>query len=367
MKHNIHVITAVSRPQNLPILQRHLATRLASHSVHWTCSLDYNHVAELPTGVQANTTGSGVPDRAGGAQKNAALNKIGLCTTEWVYFLDDDNTVHPDFDAALSVALKTKADAHIFGQYGRSGRVLRLADAKNVRSGRINLGQFLIRRDVIGGTRFPIDVYDSDWQFFQAINPQRIRDWPPATYYNALQNSPPTYTADWFTHNLPLFLEHILPLADRPTEILEIGSYEGRSTRWILDNLPQARLTCLDPFDCPGREETFLRNTLAHSDRVTLHAKPSRRVLHTLTGPFDAAYVDGSHRSIDVLYDLAHTLPLLKPGGLLIADDYAWQGGGGPTERPKLGIDAFLANFGDAIRILHHDYSLVAHVLSDPH
>lgn len=40
---------------------------------------------------------------------------------------------------------------------------------------------------------------------------------------------------------------------------------------------------------------------------------------------FDFIYVDGSHRSPDVIYDAILSFGLLKKGGIMIFDDY--QGG----------------------------------------
>jgi hypothetical protein len=40
-------------------------------------------------------------------------------------------------------------------------------------------------------------------------------------------------------------------MAGRPVNFLELGSYEGRSTVWMLESLlthPQSHITCVDPF-----------------------------------------------------------------------------------------------------------------------
>ena len=45
-----------------------------------------------------------------------------------------------------------------------------------------------------------------------------------------------TFTQDWFSHNIP-GLESIVKLLPSNKDILEIGSFEGRSTCWLLENV----------------------------------------------------------------------------------------------------------------------------------
>lgn len=185
----LNVVTAVSRPENLAHIQRHLSEQLPSFDVRWYCVADSNHVAGRPRGIECDFWGeSPTADRAGGAQKNAALERMDA---GWVYFLDDDNTIHPRFDEALSTAVRSRPDCvgHVFGQVDGAGNLLRQAAPQFVRNGRLDLGQFVLRREAISEARFPIDVYNSDWLFFVQVwreHADRIAFWPPATFYNAL-------------------------------------------------------------------------------------------------------------------------------------------------------------------------------------
>lgn len=73
---------------------------------------------------------------------------------------------------------------------------------------------------------------------------------------------------------------------------------------------------------------------------------------------FDLAYIDGSHLAADVYRDATLTWPMMQPGGILIFDDYEWDMAGEERERPKLGIDAFLATLGGQYQELYRGYQI---------
>ena len=66
------------------------------------------------------------------------------------------------------------------------------------------------------------------------------------------------------------------------------------------------------------------------------------------TPPLDFAYIDGNHEAQHVLRDGLMAWQFLKPGGVMIFDDYTWSRGypnqPAMTEKqlPKYGIDIFI-------------------------
>lgn len=116
----------------------------------------------------------------------------------------------------------------------------------------------------------------------------------------------------------------------KPWNCLEIGSYEGRSTVWILENIKESTLTCIDTFEGSiehtddqksGIHERFLENTSAFRDRMTVHVGQSKNILKKLDDTYDFIYVDGSHEFKDVIYDAFLAWDMLKPGGVIVFDD----------------------------------------------
>ncbi len=188
------------------------------------------------------------------------------------------------------------------------------------------------------------------------------------------------YQFDWFTWHIPHWTRLFADWAGRaPLRCVEIGSWEGRSAVWLLENLLDAEgsvLHCIDPWDCPigeAVERRFDHNTALARSRGTLvkHRRSSTEVLPELAaGSFDLIYVDGAHAAPDVLTDLVLSWRLLAVGGRMICDDYPLETGiafdGGevsfppvpPLERPKPAIDAFLECFAGRYRLLHKEWQV---------
>lgn len=121
-----------------------------------------------------------------------------------------------------------------------------------------------------------------------------------------------------------------------PVEILEIGSWEGRSTLFFLTYFPQAHLTAVDTwvggyeyqYNATGNlgdlEARFDKNLASCASRLTKRKGSSLSVLPKLLDEereFDMIYVDGSHLADDVLTDGINAWRLLKRGGVMIFDD----------------------------------------------
>lgn len=191
-----------------------------------------------------------------------------------------------------------------------------------------------------------------------------------------------TFTADWFgSHDI----EKILPVGTtNELHILEIGSYEGKSSVWFVENLlnnPLSTLTCIDPWqDYVQNEdsinlyqkehelsfhvgsnrifETFEKNILetGKKDQVFSIRDYSHDALSFLkvetSKKYDIIFIDGNHTAPFVLTDAVLSWYLLKTGGLMIFDDYMWEADKKETIRPQLSIDCFLRIFSDYIEVI---------------
>jgi predicted O-methyltransferase YrrM len=178
----------------------------------------------------------------------------------------------------------------------------------------------------------------------------------------------PTFTSDWFSGNIPAWRSLFGGgWGDKPRTFIEIGSYEGRSTLWLLENVathPESRMHCVDVF--PERHKPgsywsrFRANVLEspHGHKVEAFAGYSFDFMARFVASgkkADFVYVDGSHRAADVLEDLILSFRALNPGGLLICDDYL--GGSGSNKdltlgSPKIAVDSFTTIYRDRLEIV---------------
>jgi predicted O-methyltransferase YrrM len=212
---------------------------------------------------------------------------------------------------------------------------------------------------------------DEDWtwrsqQDTAFLTKARIEDW----------ENDKTFSTDWAGNHFFYWAELLDRLRDKPLRILEIGSWEGRSALFFLNYLPKSRIVCIDPFEgnvehqvnayfhdlALKSEAQFDRNLAGFEDRVEKIKGSSTTILPELgiSGRrFDLAYIDGSHMAADAYSDAVLTWPMIEPGGMVIFDDYEWPLMDSDRERPKLGIDAFLATVAGQYRELHRDYQVV--------
>lgn len=185
-----------------------------------------------------------------------------------------------------------------------------------------------------------------------------------------------SFTADWTSHNFPVWAEVLKPLQGRAARILEIGSWEGRSALFFLNYLPQSQIICIDTFAggkeyegnsdyaaaVAGTEKRFDQNLVVFAGRVTKIKARSIEVLPQLglkRERFDLIYVDGSHIAADVYADAVLSWDLLESGGTIIFDDYLWDDLPDEMDRPKPAIDAFMLDHEGEYQVLNNDYQMI--------
>lgn len=167
------------------------------------------------------------------------------------------------------------------------------------------------------------------------------------------------FTTEWFRTHEPHWERLLKPWAAKrpPLRILEVGSFEGRSSCWLLDNLMsdrRAQLTCIDPWPARSSVREFtedmeaaykrFRHNIAASgkaDQVEVIREHSAAALRTLPdASFDLIYLDGDHGADAVAEDTRQAYRLLRDGGLLLWDDYYW------ADAVKSGVDRACAELG---------------------
>lgn len=90
------------------------------------------------------------------------------------------------------------------------------------------------------------------------------------------------FTTDWFIENLPTWEQYLIHLANQPEiNVLEIGSWEGMSACWLLDNIlthESSRITCIDTFEealNTNLNMTTVIFNLLRKDLISIFLKPT--------------------------------------------------------------------------------------------
>lgn len=161
-------------------------------------------------------------------------------------------------------------------------------------------------------------------------------------------------------------------------QILEIGAYEGGSTCFFSDfflDHEESSLITIDPFTGSqehienadnyaglARLERTARGNIAKSKnaaKIEIIKGYSHKVFNEIDRRFDSKpfidllFIDGAHDSVSVARDTALYVPLVKPGGYIIFDDYAH-----PDVRR--GVDMTLNGIAEAEFAIFTGWQLVA-------
>ncbi len=120
------------------------------------------------------------------------------------------------------------------------------------------------------------------------------------------------------------FLRILVRLA-RARRVVEVGTFTGYSALMMAEGLPEdgELLTCdINPAAAEVARAFFARSP--HGHKVQLRLGPALETLQTLRGPIDLAFIDADKTNYSAYYDAL--VPLLRPGGLLVADNALWSG-----------------------------------------
>lgn len=124
----------------------------------------------------------------------------------------------------------------------------------------------------------------------------------------------------WFDDKQMRFL---FPYAQKFSDIVEIGTYAGRSTLfWALCN-SKARIITID--NCVGVPSnginglTIDEKIIGSGNILAIH-EDSHQLVKRFNFPISALFIDGSHHYADVCRDITDWLPKVK--GIIVCHDY---------------------------------------------
>ena len=129
-----------------------------------------------------------------------------------------------------------------------------------------------------------------------------------------------------------------------PRRVIELGTYTGYSALCIAEALSgDAELHTIEINDewADDIRATFDESPFGH--RITLHTGDALELIPAIGGRWDMAYIDANKRNYIEYLDAL--LPLMEPGGFIIADNTLWDGKVADTasshDAQTLGVAAF--------------------------
>jgi len=191
------------------------------------------------------------------------------------------------------------------------------------------------------------------------------------------------FSVDWFSGHIPIWNYFLHQYKGKPSlNFLEIGSFQGKASVWLLENIltdKTSKLTCIDTFEgsiehhinpeyksmLTSLYDIFRHNISYFEDQVIVIKDKSENALYLLKkNTYDFVYIDGDHHSRAVIQDAILSFPLLKIGGIMIFDDYTWGINNENDAKynivaPRPAIDAFLLFYREKIEILNINQQVI--------
>jgi glycosyltransferase involved in cell wall biosynthesis len=167
MKKNLHVITRCFNLDNVLKIKENVYENLEYFKINWHVIFDTSLIKDIPGDLlsKINNVNSTklyfVNAKEGGMLYEESSDIIISNIKEGlIYFLNDHNTIRPQFLKNLSELINTnKANVYVFSQIVHENKnikdsVIRHALPENVKVGKIDIGQYVVERKIFDNFKF---------------------------------------------------------------------------------------------------------------------------------------------------------------------------------------------------------------------
>jgi predicted O-methyltransferase YrrM len=152
---------------------------------------------------------------------------------------------------------------------------------------------------------------------------------------------------NWFK-DVEKYFRHVPQV---PLRVLQIGTYTGDATEWLLNNRTIERINDVDTWQGSveidhesidfSEVEKYYDSRIT-DDRVTKFKMTSDEFFIVNEMSYNFIYIDGDHTASQTALDGLNAFKCLETGGVMAFDDYLWNYNGNPFLEPKRGVDAVL-------------------------
>jgi hypothetical protein len=168
---------------------------------------------------------------------------------------------------------------------------------------------------------------------------------------------------NWFK-DVEKYFRHV---PNEPLRALQIGTYTGDATEWLLNN---RELEYLHDVDTWGGSEEIAHESLDfnsvesyydsrfNDNRIYKYKMTSDEYFASNKSQFNFIYIDGDHTALQTSLDGLNAFRLLESGGVMAFDDYLWNYNGNRFLEPKRGVDGFLEVCKDQYTVIESGYQM---------
>ena len=141
------------------------------------------------------------------------------------------------------------------------------------------------------------------------------------------------FSTYWFLNNYKIIGSFLPEDYNKTFKYLEIGSFEGLSSLFVLSYWKNANITCVDTWQTSKDKSQILDFNFENVEKKfdsNLQDFSFKKIKNTSEGAFkqlskkdsfDYIYIDGSHNGIDIFNDALASFKILNVGGIIIFDD----------------------------------------------
>jgi len=148
----LHIVTPCSRPENLETIAQSIPA-----NYNWV--IVHENYITLP---ERDNTFLLKCDRTGPwghAARNFFLNNFNINDEDWIYFLDDDNIIHPNFENVAQQLLMSDYSIIHWGQLHKNNEIRLIPD---IGIDKIDTACYMVRWQYNKLTRYNDEKYNAD-------------------------------------------------------------------------------------------------------------------------------------------------------------------------------------------------------------
>jgi len=152
---------------------------------------------------------------------------------------------------------------------------------------------------------------------------------------------------NWFK-DVEKYFRHVPKV---PLRVLQIGTYTGDATEWLLNNRTIERINDVDTWqgsvEVDHESIDFSEVEKYYDSRITdervIKCKMTSDEFFIVNAmSYNFIYIDGDHTAVQTALDGLNAFKCLEDGGVMAFDDYLWNYKGDRFLEPKRGVDAVL-------------------------